>query len=231
MGAYLQLSLFNIFKKLAVLYKNRPMHEIKRSSHFELYQFGYHLLRKFFADYKRIGSRLLPEILFWKGPKESFEIANGYGAYEITACGRKGKEILWPEELDNELRALYEEYLLFEEKPEGVDIVEYIEQGLSRSRTRRQIIRHMKSYGLNSFGHRAKRNDAESRPSSTNFEPETIDRIHFLVKEFKNTTHSSPSDDLVNFIRKNLPRKYNRTQIIKQLRYEGIHYEPPTKRR
>jgi hypothetical protein len=28
-------------------------------------------------------------------------------------------EILWPEELDNELRALHEEYSAIEEKPEG----------------------------------------------------------------------------------------------------------------
>lgn len=39
--------------------------------------------------------------------------------FRIKQDGSKGKEILWPEELDNELRALYEEYLLFEEKPEG----------------------------------------------------------------------------------------------------------------
>lgn len=119
-----------------------------------------------------------------------------YIFYRTKRSEEKVKDVLWPEELDNEMRSLYEEYLSFEEKPEGhpviigdiyqksicviseyvagkvhekivhsffflihcclgVDIVEYIEQGLSRTRTRKQIIREMKSMGLHTFGLKA----------------------------------------------------------------------------
>lgn len=38
-------------------------------------------------------------------------------------------------------------------------------------------------------------------------------------------------EDMVNFICSNLPEKCSRARIIKQLHYEGIHYEPPPKKR
>ncbi|EJD74762.1 hypothetical protein LOAG_17967 [Loa loa] len=226
-----QLSLFVIFKRLAERFKNQSINEIKKSQYFEIYQFGYHLLRRFYADYRKIGSKLVPELLFWKGPKECYEIANGYGTFEIKPDGCKGKEILWPEELDNELRALYDEYLLFEEKPKDVDIVEYIEQGLSRPRTRRQIIRQMKVLGLNTFGTRGTRRDVERGIKSSVFTPEIVSQMHNLINEFNSRTPSSRPDDLVNFIRNNLPEKYTRAKIIKQLQYESIHYEPSTRKK
>uniref|UniRef100_A0A0R3RYB6 Rhodanese domain-containing protein n=1 Tax=Elaeophora elaphi TaxID=1147741 RepID=A0A0R3RYB6_9BILA len=223
-----QLSLFVIFKRLALRFKNQSIREIKKSQYFEIYQFGYHVLRRFFADYQKIGSKLIPELLFWKGPKECYEIANGYGTFEIKQDGSKGKEILWSEELDNEMRGLYEEYLLFEEKPEGVDIVEYIEQGLSRPRTRRQIIRQMKMLGLDTFG--AKGIRRERGIKSSVFAPEIVSQIHNLIEEF-NLKTPSRSDDLVNFIRNNLAEKYTRSKIIKQLQYENVHYEPAPKKK
>uniref|UniRef100_A0A1I8EUX4 TIMELESS_C domain-containing protein n=1 Tax=Wuchereria bancrofti TaxID=6293 RepID=A0A1I8EUX4_WUCBA len=225
-----QLSLFVIFKRLSQRFKHQSISEIKKTQYFELYQFGYHILRRFYADYRKIGSKLIPELLFWKGPKECYEIDNGYGTFEIKPDGSKGKEILWPEELDNELRALYDEYLLFEEKPEGVDIVEYIEQGLSRPRTRRQIIRQMKMLGLNTFGARGMRRYMERRMKSSVFTPEIVNQMHNLIDEFNSKTPSS-RPDLVNFIRSNLTEKYTRAKIIKQLQYENIHYEQPPRKR
>lgn len=229
-----QLSLFVIFKRLSQRFKHQSISEIKKTQYFEIYQFGYHILRRFYADYQKIGSKLIPELLFWKGPKECYEIDNGYGTFEIKSDGSKGKEILWPEELDNELRALYDEYLLFEEKPEGVDIVEYIEQGLSRPRTRRQIIRQMKMLGLNTFGARGTRRYMERGFKSSVFTPEIVNQMHNLIDEFNSKTPPSGSDskgDLVNFIRSNLTEKYTRAKIIKQLQYENIHYEQPPRKR
>ncbi|KAK6103557.1 Timeless family protein [Brugia pahangi] len=225
-----QLSLFVIFKRLSQRFKHQSISEIKKTQYFEIYQFGYHILRRFYADYQKIGSKLIPELLFWKGPKECYEIDNGYGTFEIKSDGSKGKEILWPEELDNELRSLYDEYLLFEEKPEGVDIVEYIEQGLSRPRTRRQIIRQMKMLGLNTFGARGTRRYMERGFKSSVFTPEIVNQMHNLIDEFNSKTPPSGSD-LVNFIRSNLTEKYTRAKIIKQLQYENIHYEQPPRKR
>uniref|UniRef100_A0A915Q8C5 Timeless N-terminal domain-containing protein n=1 Tax=Setaria digitata TaxID=48799 RepID=A0A915Q8C5_9BILA len=227
-----QLSLFIIFKRLGLRFKNQSINEIRKSQYLNIYQFGYHLLRRFYVDYRKIGPKLIPELLFWKGPKECYEITNGYGTFVIKEDGTKGKEILWSEELDNELRTLYEEYLLFEEKPENVDIVEYVEQGLSRPRTRRQIIRQMKLLGLRTFGARGTRRNLVGVPKSSVFMPEIIGQIHNLVEEFNSKSPSSRPGDLVNFIRNNLAEKYTRAKIIKQLQYEGIRYElSPKKKR
>ncbi|VDP15082.1 unnamed protein product [Onchocerca flexuosa] len=185
-----QLSLFVIFNGLAQRFKDQSISEIKKSQYFEIYQFGYHVLRRFYVDYHKIGSKLIPELLFWKGPKECYEIANGYGTFEIKQDGSKGKEILWPEELDNELRILYDEYLLFEEKPEGVDIVEYIEQGLSRPRRRRQIIRQMKMLGLDTFSARSTRRNMERGIKSSIFMPEIVNEMRNLIKEFNSKSPS-----------------------------------------
>ncbi|KAM3715757.1 Protein timeless [Dirofilaria immitis] len=224
-----QLSLFVIFNRLSQCLKDQSLSEIKKTQYFEIYQFGYHVLRRFYIDYQKIGSKLIPELLFWKGPKECYEIANGYGTFEIKEDGSKGKEILWPEELDNELRILYEEYLLFEEKPDGVDIVEYIEQGLSRPRTRRQIIRQMKLLGLNTFGARVKRN-MNTEINASIFTPKIVSQMRNLINEFNSKSPSSQPDDLVDFIRDNLTEKCTRMKIIKQLQYDNIQYEPPPRK-
>uniref|UniRef100_A0A8R1XNP4 TIMELESS domain-containing protein n=1 Tax=Onchocerca volvulus TaxID=6282 RepID=A0A8R1XNP4_ONCVO len=226
-----QLSLFVIFNRLAQCFKNQSVSEIKKSQYFEIYQFGYHVLRRFYVDYQKIGSKLIPELLFWKGPKECYEIANGYGTFEIKQDGSKGKEILWPEELDNELRILYEEYLLFKEKPEGVDIVEYIEQGLSRPRRRRQIIRQMKMLGLDTFSARSTKRNVERGIKSSIFTPEIVNQMRNLIKEFNSKSPSCRPDDLVDFICNNLTEKYTRVKIIKQLQYENIQYEPPPRKK
>ena len=38
----------------------------------------------------------------------------------------------------------------------GIDVVEFVEHNLSRERTRKQIIREMKSLGLDTFGAKTK---------------------------------------------------------------------------
>lgn len=53
------------------------MHE-----HFEIYQFGYHLLNKFFAHIKERGDLLVCELLFPKTAKDVYEIEHGYGSLE-----------------------------------------------------------------------------------------------------------------------------------------------------
>lgn len=59
-----------------------PAEMRKRHKFFELYEFGYHLLRKFFAHYKERGSVLICELLFSKTVRECAEIEHGYGTYE-----------------------------------------------------------------------------------------------------------------------------------------------------
>ncbi len=47
-----------------------------------IYEFGFHLMKRFFATYRTVGATLIAETLFWKGPRECYEIEHGYGSYE-----------------------------------------------------------------------------------------------------------------------------------------------------
>ncbi|VDM62910.1 unnamed protein product [Angiostrongylus costaricensis] len=79
-----QLSLFRIFAQVRTYFKGIPKDDMRRNPLFELFNFGHHLLKKsvFFSCYGILEDKLAPEILFWKGPKECYEIQNGYGTYE-----------------------------------------------------------------------------------------------------------------------------------------------------
>lgn len=59
--------------------------------HFRLFEFGHHLLRKFFAHYAERqktsagdggGGLLVCELLFSKSAREAYELEYGYGAFE-----------------------------------------------------------------------------------------------------------------------------------------------------
>ncbi|EPB72928.1 hypothetical protein ANCCEY_07999 [Ancylostoma ceylanicum] len=101
-----QLSLFRIFAQVRTHFEGVKKEDMKKSRFFELYTFGYHLLKKsdvfallflcsnlkslmymcfrFFSCFETLGDKLAPEILFWKGAKECYEIENGYGTYEYV---------------------------------------------------------------------------------------------------------------------------------------------------
>lgn len=59
--------------------------EIRNSQFFELYEFGYHVLKKFFINFEELGPKLVVELLFWKGAKECYDIEFGYGSYEFVS--------------------------------------------------------------------------------------------------------------------------------------------------
>lgn len=204
---------------------------MKKSRFFELYTFGYHLLKKsvgvfnfllmcnnskliltslrFFSCFENLGDKLAPEILFWKGAKECYEIENGYGTYEqvLTNLNCLASNVLnaingfqcsdakkhtkedgvwtWFEELEDELRSLYNEYRDMVERPQGcftdlqtifknffiyrpahtctnsccylsgMDVLDFIEPNLSRPRTRKQILSKLKEFNLDPLGAKA----------------------------------------------------------------------------
>uniref|UniRef100_A0A0N5ATF3 TIMELESS domain-containing protein n=1 Tax=Syphacia muris TaxID=451379 RepID=A0A0N5ATF3_9BILA len=224
-----QISLFNIFSKIGAYFQKLSScstpSDLKKDSLYELYEFGYHLLKKFFIAYERIGSRLVPEILFWKGSKECYEIDYGYGSYTSIKGKNCKKEMLWTEELDNELRTLYDEYVNYDDKPEGVDVVEFIEYNLSSSRNRKQIIREMKSLGLNTFGAKARSSASFLASHSANFSPEVLSQIEALVSDYNNISENERTCDMVDFIRNRLNGEYSRQRLIKQLKHDGVYYK------
>jgi timeless len=79
-----QLSLFRIFEQIWKYFSTIAIPN--DDPFYELYEFGNHLLKQFFANFNSIGPPLICELLFWKGPSECYEIANGYGSYEYVLC-------------------------------------------------------------------------------------------------------------------------------------------------
>ncbi|VDL64385.1 unnamed protein product [Nippostrongylus brasiliensis] len=197
-----QLSLFHIFAKVGAHLVPLSKEEKKKHPLFELYTFGYHLL-KFFICFDKVDDRLAPELLFWKGPKECYEIQNGYESKK----GKDGNEYTWSEELENELRSLYNEYRDMDERPEGMDVLDFIEPNLSRPRNRKQILKKMKELALDPLGAKANKG--------------YFIRVYLLRLE-----------DMVNFVRSRLAEshgEFSRQKIIKQMNYLGIVYEKKKK--
>ncbi|VDM38656.1 unnamed protein product [Toxocara canis] len=257
-----QISLFRIFTRLAERYQNQTLSSIKVDRFFHLYEFGHHLLKNFFTCYEIIGSRLMPELLFWKGAKECHDLEYGYGSYELVQLSllhlflsallieKKSKEMLWTEELDDEIRSLYDEYVAYDDKPEGIDVVDFVESNLSRERTRRQIIREMKSLGLDTFGAKVKKRlvfhsfnilyfrlsivlllvmtMVNRGPKLTLFMPDEIEHMKALADQYQSLPSEEQSVDVVDYIRERLPDQYSRARIIKQLKYEHVEYASKT---
>lgn len=75
-------SLFQVLLRVDQDMEGVPKDQLKLHKHFELFQFGYHLFKKFLALFVERGDLLICEILFSKTAKECFDIDNGYGEYE-----------------------------------------------------------------------------------------------------------------------------------------------------
>ncbi|PAV88048.1 hypothetical protein WR25_20300 isoform D [Diploscapter pachys] len=73
-----QLSLFRTFNRIGEHFANVKPEDRKKRSFFEVYEFGYHLLKKFFQMMDEIGStKMGPEVLFWKETRDCIEIEYG----------------------------------------------------------------------------------------------------------------------------------------------------------
>ncbi|KAK6034051.1 hypothetical protein COOONC_28445 [Cooperia oncophora] len=215
-----ELSLFRIFAEVNERLEGLTLEEMKRHPLFELYSFGYHLLKRFFLCYEKCGEKLAPEILFWKGPKECYEIENGSGLRVSEEESKNQKDAYsWSEELENELRSLYNEYRDMDERPEGMDVLDFIEPNLSRPRTRKQILKKMKEFALDPLGAKANKGSIMDR----NF---PIIRAKELIEQYNALPEKN--EDMVDFIRTNLAEthgEFSRQKIIKQISYLGIVYE------
>uniref|UniRef100_A0A914YWP4 Timeless N-terminal domain-containing protein n=1 Tax=Panagrolaimus superbus TaxID=310955 RepID=A0A914YWP4_9BILA len=138
-------SFFRVLTRLHAELGKLPKAQQKTHIHFDFYRFGHHLLTQFFNHYKERGNMLINEVVLPKTAKECYEIENGYGTHDGT---RGNKAILWPEELEEEIKSLHREYTDFEDKPEGMDVYDFIRANLSRERTRAQILKKVKKLFL-----------------------------------------------------------------------------------
>ncbi|CAJ0598426.1 unnamed protein product [Cylicocyclus nassatus] len=216
-----QLSLFRILAQVRKHFDGVRKEDMKKNRLFDLYTFGYHLLKRFFSCFEVLGDKIFPEILFWKGARECYEIEHGYGTYE--GAKKRKDDGTWTEELEDELRSLYNEYRDMDERPEGMDVLDFIEPNLSRPRTRKQILRKMKEFNLDPLGAKANKGSILDR----NF---PLVQMKQLIEEYN--AKENKDEDLVNYIRAGLAEshgEFSRQKIIKQMNYIGVEYEKKKK--
>ena len=72
----------------------------------------------FFNAFQRIGPQLFLESLFWKSPKECYEIEHGFGSY--FGNQKESAPQTWTEELEIEVRDLHREFADMDERPAGI---------------------------------------------------------------------------------------------------------------
>uniref|UniRef100_A0A7E4W433 TIMELESS domain-containing protein n=1 Tax=Panagrellus redivivus TaxID=6233 RepID=A0A7E4W433_PANRE len=216
----LNKALVKLFHRIAFDLKS-PARLYNMHIHFDLYQFGHHLLKQFFGHFMERGPIMMNEILFAKTGKECYEIEHGYGTHD----GDKNKDILWPEELEEEVKNLYNEYTDFEEKPDDLDVVDFIESNMARERTRKQIIKKLKDLGLS---YTAKKKATSSRKHMLSDLASQL--LEGLAQDFNELPEDARGDgDVIDYIRQRLPEDYSRQKIVKELAHRGIPYFKPKK--
>ncbi|TMS39159.1 hypothetical protein L596_005729 [Steinernema carpocapsae] len=215
------VSVFSTLLNIRDELKNLPNTAIKNHKHCELYRFGIHLLRKFMSTWKERGGKLIPELLFWKTSSEVFDIENGYGAFDKD---RSRKGILWPEELEDEVEKLHEEFMGFEDKPQGMDVADFIEHNLSETRNRKQILKLLKKLSMDMGDLRITKKFTSGKPDI--FTAEVTENMKVWVEQFKEIKEKDEEmeevKDVVEYIQMRLPEIASRSKIMKQLKYCGI---------
>ncbi|XP_035225481.1 protein timeless homolog [Stegodyphus dumicola] len=106
----------------------------------EFYRFAKYIVRKFFEVAAK-NNKIFVEMLFWKGPREAYELEEGYGTGSSFAS-----KSAWTEDEEEELRYLYEENKNIH--IEGQDVADIILASMGKKRTKIQIILQLKRLGL-----------------------------------------------------------------------------------
>uniref|UniRef100_A0A158PC30 TIMELESS domain-containing protein n=1 Tax=Angiostrongylus cantonensis TaxID=6313 RepID=A0A158PC30_ANGCA len=214
-----QLSLFRIFAQVRTYFEGVPKDDMRRNPLFELFNFGHHLLKKFFSCYGILEDKLAPEILFWKGPKECYEIQNGY-----VRLYSKCLEIEW----HFLFFILVKITLMFS----GMDVLDFIEPNLGRPCTRKQIYKKLKEFALDPLGARF------LRARLTNNQGEEFSRRRILkqinyqgitYEKKKSDDSTSLLIDLVTYVMQRLSEKKPRRQVERELKALGANITPRNK--
>ncbi|OQR79052.1 protein timeless-like [Tropilaelaps mercedesae] len=131
-----QSQIFVVFDKILEDYSITP--EVRGLK--ELARFAKYIIQQF-VDVAKTNDLAIVELLFWKTSAEAYQIQYGYNETEST------KKRPWTEEEELELKRLFEENN--DDMELGEDIIEVIRKKFSnQSRTRRQIITHLRVMGL-----------------------------------------------------------------------------------
>lgn len=201
-GMLFQARLFRVFQKIV----NDPA---AKTSHFkEIVSLAHHVVRKF-VEVAQTNDKVFVELFFLKNVKEAFEIVEGYGA---TRDSVKGK-VAWSEELEEELRYLFERF--HDKEEDGKDTVDLImEQITDESKTRRQIILALVHLGLLGSAKDLKRKHGPTKPRGWQEQEEV--ELRTLFEEHKE------SPDPVANIMDTMTSKKSKPAIKKKLLELGL---------
>ncbi|XP_037090859.1 uncharacterized protein LOC119111135 [Pollicipes pollicipes] len=151
-----QASLFRTFQRMMDDVRHSRNPALK-----ELIRFAKFVLRKFFAV-AATNKKVFMEILFWKSPREAYEVEHGYDTYQETS---KASKVSWSEEEEDELTRVYEELRAVETNDPERDLLDRILDTLiCRERTRRQVAKKLKTLGLISDTRQLKGRSAPAGP-------------------------------------------------------------------
>ncbi|XP_043240861.1 protein timeless homolog [Amphibalanus amphitrite] len=134
-----QISLFRTFQRLM----DDPRH-YKNPAFKDIVKLAKYVLSKFF-QMAATNKMIFMEMLFWKTPREAYELEHGYDSYKETS---KATKLAWSEEEEMELQRVYEDLKEMDPDPER-DLVDRILDALiCRERSRRMVIKKLKQMGL-----------------------------------------------------------------------------------
>ncbi|GFT54518.1 protein timeless homolog [Nephila pilipes] len=164
----------------------------------EFYRFAKFIVSKF-SEVAKNNNKVFIELLFWKGPREAFELEEGYGtSQKSTVIGA------WTEDEEEELKYLYEEnkdiYI------QGQDVADIILANINhKKRTKGQITLALKRLGLI-------QNIKDLKPHlRKEWREDEVNELQHLFEDFKT------SDDVMGNILNKLSIKRSRKAVIEKM--------------
>ncbi|XP_019613543.1 PREDICTED: protein timeless homolog [Branchiostoma belcheri] len=207
-GLLFQISLFRIFQRL--------LEDPAGSTYSELTKFAKYVLGRFFSLVTRAGpsdgsGNIFPELLFWKGAKEAYEMTEGYGSYQEVRKQKRGG-VEWSPDEQEELVMWYNR---FKEEGGDEDIVDRIRQNISDpNKNRQQIITQLVMQGVVQDRSELKRKK-RPRHSAIWREEEELQ----LQQLFDKHKHS---DDPVGDIMSEMTEKRSKKKVVEKLLDMGL---------
>ncbi|KAI8497219.1 hypothetical protein Bbelb_251680 [Branchiostoma belcheri] len=207
-GLLFQISLFRIFQRL--------LEDPAGSTYSELTKFAKYVLGRFFSLVTRAApsdgsGNIFPELLFWKGAKEAYEMTEGYGSYQEVRKQKRGG-VEWSPDEQEELVMWYNR---FKEEGGDEDIVDRIRQNISDpNKNRQQIITQLVMQGVVQDRSELKRKK-RPRHSAIWREEEELQ----LQQLFDKHKHS---DDPVGDIMSEMTEKRSKKKVIEKLLDMGL---------
>ncbi|KAK3595063.1 hypothetical protein CHS0354_043159 [Potamilus streckersoni] len=201
LGMMFQASLFRIFQQILL----SPLAKTDRFK--EIAKFATFVVRHFVETAQK-NPKVYMELLFWKSCKDGYEILEGYGTYS-----RIKAKVLWTEDLEQEVRRLYEEYV--EQDTEGKDVVDCIAERITDpTKTRGQIIQELKRQSLITSAKDLRKPKGNTRlgPWKEDHEVE----LRELFDRFK--TSSDPVGNIVS----NMSIKRSKAKVIEKVLQLGL---------